>query len=179
MAYLLLACSLTLALVFGMSAASKTGRSAFGEFASSAGPLEVLPRALRRPAATATLAAEVVLTVLLLISVVAAFTTALAPVAVIAYAGAAALLLAFTVAIVLTLRRGSRKPCRCFGAKATPLGPAHVVRNVLLLAVALAGLVALTGNSEVAPAGAALAGVAGLVAGLLVTRFDDLTDLFS
>ncbi|NEA35962.1 hypothetical protein G3I17_30575 [Streptomyces sp. SID13031] len=138
----------------------------------------MLPRAVRRPAARAVVVSELALTVLLLISAAAVVNAALVPVAVIAHAGAAAVLLAFTVAIVLTLRRGGRQPCRCFGAKATPLGPAHIVRNVLLLVVAFGGLATLSGSHSIEPAGAALAGVAGLVAGLLVTRFDDLTDLF-
>lgn len=180
MAYLLLACSITLCVVFGISAANKLGKTGFNDFAGSAGPLKVLPRAFRRPAARASVVAEGALTVLLLISAVATVNAALVPVAAIAHAGAAVLLLAFTVAIVLSLHRGDRQPCRCFGAKATPLGPAHVVRNVLLLVVAFCGLVAaVSGGPSVEAAGATVAAVAGLVVGLLVTRFDDLADLFS
>ena len=125
------------------------------------------------------MASEIVLTVGLVVGAGAAATATLVPVAVVALAASAVLLLAFTIAIVATLRRGGQQACRCFGAKATPLRPAHVVRNALLLAVAVVGLVTVTGTDpSVEPGGAALAGVAGLVAGLLVTRFDDLTDLF-
>ncbi|MGC4937313.1 MauE/DoxX family redox-associated membrane protein [Kribbella sp. DT2] len=179
MSYLFLACSVILSFVFGMSSASKLGRSAFRDFVASAGPLKILPRSLRPLASRVVVSSEIALTVVLLVGAGSAALPALVPVAVVALTAAAALLLVFTVAIVATLRRGGQQACRCFGAKATPLGPAHVVRNVLLLAVALAGLVAVIATEpSVEPGGAVLAGVAGLVVGLLVTRFDDLTDLF-
>lgn len=179
MVYLLLSCCLGLAFVFGLSAASKAGRRTFQDFAASAGPLEVLPKALRVPAAKAVVVAEGVITVALVVGAGAALTKTLEPVAVLGFALAVLLLLAFTGAIVLTLRQGIRKACKCFGASSTPLGRAHVVRNVLLLALAVAGLAAATSvNTTVEPAGAAMAVVAGLVAGLLITRFDDLIDLF-
>ena len=51
---------------------------------------------------------------------------------------AAALLVVFTVLIVVRLSQGRRPPCACFGAwSATPIGPGHVARNVLLLALAV------------------------------------------
>jgi uncharacterized membrane protein YphA (DoxX/SURF4 family) len=54
------------------------------------------------------------------------------------------LLLAFTALIVVRLREGRRPPCACFGAwSAKPLGWGHVVRNALLLGLAV--LVVLTG----------------------------------
>ena len=56
---------------------------------------------------------------------------------------AIALLLAFSVVIVLRLREGRRPPCACFGAwSARPIGPWHLVRNgglVVLAVLALAG----------------------------------------
>ncbi|GAB3933752.1 methylamine utilization protein MauE [Kribbella albertanoniae] len=175
MIYLLLGCCLCLAFVFGQSAASKTGSKAFRDFAGSAGPLEILPTGLRVPAAAGVVVAEVTLTVALLVG---AFFS-LRFVATAGFLLAVLLLLAFTAAIVVTLRRGIRKPCKCFGAATTPLGRAHVVRNVLLLAAAVAGLVAgATSTASAEPAGVAIAAVAGLVGGLLVTRFDDLVELF-
>lgn len=179
MPYLFLACSISLCLVFGVSASGKVGRSAFRDFVTSAGPLKVLPRPFRSAAALAVLVVELALTVTLFAGMAVTARPALAPVAAVVFAAAAALLLAFTVAIAMMLRRGEREGCRCFGAKATPLGPAHLIRNALLLAVALAGLLAVGDlEASIEPAGAVLACAAGLVAGLLVTRFDDLTDLF-
>jgi hypothetical protein len=179
MSYLFLACSFALSLVFGISAASKIGRTAFQDFVASAGPLQMLPRRFRPVASRVVVVAEIALTVVLLVGAGATALSALVPVAAVALAAAAILLLVFTIAIVATLRRGGHQACRCFGAKATPLRPAHVVRNALLLAVALAGLVTVIGTDpSVEAGGAALACVTGLVVGLLVTRFDDLTDLF-
>ena len=51
---------------------------------------------------------------------------------------AAALLAAFTVLLVARLAHGQRPPCACFGAWSTrPVGPGSVVRNVVLIALAL------------------------------------------
>jgi uncharacterized membrane protein YphA (DoxX/SURF4 family) len=56
---------------------------------------------------------------------------------------AVALLIAFTVLIVQRLREGRHPPCACFGAwSAKPLGPGHLARNAVLIAV---GLVAVAG----------------------------------
>jgi uncharacterized membrane protein YphA (DoxX/SURF4 family) len=51
---------------------------------------------------------------------------------------AIALLVAFTVVIVLRLLDGSRPPCACFSSRSKrPLGAYHVLRNVGLLALAV------------------------------------------
>jgi len=51
---------------------------------------------------------------------------------------AAAMLLVFTVLLVVRLAQGRRPPCACFGAWSTrPVGPGSVVRNVVLIALAL------------------------------------------
>ena len=48
------------------------------------------------------------------------------------------MLVAFTVVIGLRLLDGSRPPCACFGSRSTrPLGAYHVVRNLVLLALAV------------------------------------------
>jgi uncharacterized membrane protein YphA (DoxX/SURF4 family) len=51
---------------------------------------------------------------------------------------AVVLLVAFTVLIVVRLSAGQRPSCACFGAwSAQPLGRIHVVRNLILIALAL------------------------------------------
>jgi hypothetical protein len=51
---------------------------------------------------------------------------------------AGAMLLVFTVLLVVRLAQGRRPPCACFGAWSTrPVGPGSVVRNVVLIALAL------------------------------------------
>ncbi len=48
------------------------------------------------------------------------------------------LLAVFTILIVRQLRLGHRPVCACFGGwSSRPLGPEHVVRNVVLMALAL------------------------------------------
>lgn len=46
------------------------------------------------------------------------------------------MLLAFTIAAAVTLRRHQRIPCHCFGLGTTPMGPLTIVRNLLLIAAA-------------------------------------------
>ena len=51
---------------------------------------------------------------------------------------AAALLGAFTVLLAVRLVQGRRPPCACFGRRSTrPIGPGSLVRNLVLMALAL------------------------------------------
>jgi uncharacterized membrane protein YphA (DoxX/SURF4 family) len=51
---------------------------------------------------------------------------------------AAALVLVFTVAIVLTLRRGKTPVCHCFGQRSSqPIGTDTIVRNTMLFILAV------------------------------------------
>jgi uncharacterized membrane protein YphA (DoxX/SURF4 family) len=61
----------------------------------------------------------------------------------VAAALAGVVLLAFTGLMVLNLARGQRPPCACFGARSRrPIGPVSLVRNLVLLALALIAFVA-------------------------------------
>jgi hypothetical protein len=52
------------------------------------------------------------------------------------------LLVAFTVVIVRRVLDGTRPPCACFGSRSKrPLGAYHVVRNLVLIAVAAIAVV--------------------------------------
>ena len=54
-----------------------------------------------------------------------------------------AVLVAFTVLLVLRLAQGQRPPCACFGSlSAQPIGPWHVVRNLVFIAIAVVAAVA-------------------------------------
>lgn len=58
-------------------------------------------------------------------------------------ASALVLLLAFTTLVVRRLAQGRHPPCACFGAwSAKPIGPSTVLRNVVLIALALLALAA-------------------------------------
>ncbi|MEU8103212.1 MauE/DoxX family redox-associated membrane protein [Nonomuraea muscovyensis] len=165
-----IACRVLLAGVFAAALAGKLrGRSAYQEFAASIVALGVLPRTPAKAAAAAITAGEAVAVVLLAWPATAALGFGLS----------AVLLGAFAAGIVSALRRGRRAPCRCFGASTTPLGRAHVYRNLVLLAGSGLGLVAAFAGGPAEVAGVAVAAVAGAVAVVPVVRFDDLVSLFA
>ncbi|MGW4967038.1 MauE/DoxX family redox-associated membrane protein [Nonomuraea sp. NPDC004186] len=165
MSHVLVASQVLLATVFVISAYSKLrSRTALRSFAAT---LRLLPGPARFPAAMATVAMEVVAAVTLIV---------------LPHAGLAAsgmLLIAFSTWIAVSLRRERREPCRCFGVSATPLGPAHLIRNGLLLLVVVLGWVMLMfPGGPVTVAGLALAVPVGLVGAILLIVFDDIADLF-
>ena len=54
---------------------------------------------------------------------------------------ALALLVAFTILLALRIREGRRPECACFGAwSASPIGPVHLARNAVLIALGVVGL---------------------------------------
>jgi hypothetical protein len=59
------------------------------------------------------------------------------------------------------------------------LGPRHVVRNVLLLLVAVLGAGSVFVVDSVGPAVVGVAAAVGVVGAVLVVRFDDLAELFA
>ncbi|MBB5852627.1 MauE/DoxX family redox-associated membrane protein [Amycolatopsis umgeniensis] len=173
--YLSIACAAALTLVFGISAAGKFGGERFRSFVASAGPLGLIPRARRAIVARMVVAVEFVIVGVLITGSAGRWWSALFP----AFTGAAALLAVFTAAITLSLSRGERAPCHCFGRSAMPLGVPQVVRNVLLLGIALIGSVAsLVESPHGALPGTAVALCAGLVVGFVAVRSDDIVELF-
>jgi len=171
MEYLEFACRTAIGVVFVVSVWTKLkGAAAFGEFVGSLRQMDVLPAALVRPSARAVVAAELAIPVLLVVPFTAGTVGG--------FALAAGLLAAFGVAILISLSRGQRAPCRCFGRSTTPLGPRHVVRNGLLIILCVLGLAASLAGGSAPPAALGVAAVAGLVLGVLFTVLDDLVELF-
>ncbi|QYC42071.1 hypothetical protein Nocox_22335 [Nonomuraea coxensis DSM 45129] len=159
MPYIELGCRAVLCFVFLAALAGKaTGWRAF--VSSVPGLAPGLPAA---PVAVAVLAAESAAVALLVLGERAGFVLA------------AVMTAAFAAAILQALRRGSAATCRCFGVTAAPLGRAHVVRNLLLVAVAVIGWATPGGSVELA--GVALALVAAAVLAAVLVLFDDLADL--
>ncbi|MFI7464923.1 MauE/DoxX family redox-associated membrane protein [Nonomuraea sp. NPDC049646] len=170
MQYVDVACRLLLLTVFALALASKvTSRTAWREFVESVRAMRVARGEAARPVAVAAAVAEALVVVLAAIPLSWAGTAA--------FVLAAGLLACLTVAIVLVVRRGAAVTCRCFGASTTPMGVPHVVRNLVLLAVALLGLAGAAAAQPADLALAAIVGVFGAVAGLLMSRWDDLTAL--
>lgn len=172
MEYVVVGLRSLIVLVFAASVASKLrGRRAYAEFVAATGRLSP------RPVATATarrLATVVVATELAVVALVLVPVTAW-----VGFAVATALLVAFTAAILLALRRGERAPCRCFGSAELPLGYPQVVRNLVLLMVCVLGGVggSLPAAAAEAP-GAVLAVLAGALAATVVVMADDIVALF-
>lgn len=148
--------------------------TALSSFVGSVRELRIVPRPLAGPVAAVVVGAETAVPAAL-----AAVWLGLDPVAGL---GLAVLLLSgFTTAIVLAMRQGSSAPCACFGASALPLGRRHVVRNLLLAAVALAGI--LCGRSAGAAPSldvglATIAAAGGAIGAIPFIVFDELVDLF-
>ncbi|MFI7031106.1 MauE/DoxX family redox-associated membrane protein [Microbispora rosea] len=154
MAYLFAFCRLLTGIVFLMSAVSKLrGRAAYEEFTAATSALVRLPS---RPVAALVAAAEIAVAPLL----------AWRPTVLAGFCVALGLLVAFTAAIVVALRRGRRVPCRCFGASAVPVGAGHLARNAVLIVAAAAGAVQAGAGAVHAGTGAVFAGLgpAGLAA---------------
>ncbi|MEV0269293.1 MauE/DoxX family redox-associated membrane protein [Hamadaea sp. NPDC050747] len=171
MSYLELACRLLLVTVFATAVAGKiASRPAWRAFVDSLNRMDAVPARLLQPAAWASLAAEIAISLLLVV-----------PGRIFGAAGfvlAIGLLGSFTVAITSAIRRGKNAPCRCFGASVTPLGWSHVFRNSGLMALAALGLTAALSGGPIEVAPAVVAAATGVVVGLLVTRLDDLLALF-
>lgn len=170
MPYLAVCCRAGLATVFLIAVAGKAmGRRPFREFAGSIARMRVLPARTAEVTAAVTLSAETVIVVL-----------AASPVQATGVVGcllAAVLSVAFSAAIMISLRRGNRAPCRCFGRSATPLGARHVIRNAILLTVSAIGAAACAEGGTVHAAGAAVAAGAGLFLGLAIAAYDEVAGL--
>lgn len=171
-------------IVFGTSAAAKLrGRGAYRSYRDGFAEAELVPGRLL-PAAAAALASYEALVAAGSASAAVLTATSL-PGAVLASWAALALAFALTSVLVagvgIAIRRGTRASCACFGsASASPLGAAHLARNISTLTVVAAGLIGLwLGHGTQVPAEAALDVAAGAVIALMLIRLDDLTALFS
>jgi hypothetical protein len=179
---LIIALAGALALVFGVAVAGKVRPAGFGDLRRGVGELWFGPGALSRPArqvlAVALLTGEAAVLVALLGGAVATL-VGQPRWSVPGFAGAAALLGAFTVAHAVALTRGSAARCACFGRTTTTVGPLSLLRTAVLLALALAGLaLALAGSDPMDPTAALAAVPAGMVLGLLLISLEDLVALF-
>ncbi len=158
-------------MTFAYSAATKVaGRAAYADFRGWLGSAAGVPRSLAAPAAAVTIALEAV-------AAAAVLVPALAPVG---FAVACVLLAAFSAGVRSMIRRRVAIPCRCFGTGHRPPGPAHLVRNAILLAVAALGLVLTAVGAGPPPleADAVLASIAGATVALLLVNLDELVVLY-
>ncbi|MFD9687004.1 MauE/DoxX family redox-associated membrane protein [Kitasatospora sp. NPDC059146] len=170
-AYLLLGCRAVIAVVFARSAWAKL--RARRDFRSALRAMAVLPPRLTGAAAIGVPLAEALLALLVWVP---------APVTSWAFAATGGLIALFAAVLVRLLRRGADVSCPCFGASGVPVTRAHVARNLVLLAVAAAGLVAGAAPDPGSGPGTAGAAVVLLAAGFLsalIIATDTLIELFS
>jgi hypothetical protein len=166
--YVALTCRVVMAVTFGVSACSKArSRAAFLDFVGWLGGIAPVSRRTATPVAGALVITEIVVACAMVVPASARPGLMLA----------ALLLTVFAVGIFRALRQGVRAPCKCFGTSTTPLGWPQIVRNVLLVVVALTGAVTLNGDGGMAIAGIVLSLVAGLLLVLPVVFYDDLAFL--
>ncbi|HSS01885.1 MAG TPA: MauE/DoxX family redox-associated membrane protein [Kofleriaceae bacterium] len=156
----------TLGWIFGAALLSKTaGRARWHAFADALPALGLPARVPAGMAAALVIAGEACALALLLYAprVGAALS--------------AAMLAMFTVALAAAVRGNRRAACHCFGGSDAVVGRAHVVRNVLLLAIAGAWIA--TGASSAVELSATdiTALGYGALLGFLFTRWDDLAFL--
>lgn len=129
----------------------------------------LVARRAEAPMTTVVIAAEVLVAVLMIFE-----STAL-----LGLLFAAGMLAGFAAAMGSVLRRGLVTGCGCLGRQNAVLRPAHVWRNLVLIAVCLAGATTLSTTDQVEPAFVFVLSVAaGCVVATLVF-FDDLLTLFS
>jgi uncharacterized membrane protein YphA (DoxX/SURF4 family) len=169
MTYASLACRLICCLVFVVSSYGKLhNKPAFEEFVSWVGSLWTLSARFRRPLAIAVAASEILAVLLIAIPRTSAVGLVLA----------AALFFGFSIGIFVIIRSKRTIGCNCFGASAAQVGIQHLVRNLLLCAIAVAGIASI-GPRATDPAGVVLViGIAVVIATLLVS-LDEIGMLFA
>jgi len=94
------------------------------------------------------------------------------------FALAATALAVFAAGTWLAIVRGTNATCNCFGTQGARLGRRHVVRDVGLLVVAMAGAVASNAHGA-RPAGVAVSAAAAAFFAVLIVFLDDVLSLFA
>lgn len=174
-----------MACVFGASAAGKIrSRAAYRAYRAGLGANHLVPGYLLATAA-AVLAVGEALTAAWLtgctVLLAARGGHASALLAESALAAATLLTATLTVGITVAIRRGSAAPCPCFGVRSPrPVGPAHLLRNLVLLSALVSGLtLGPAARRPPAPAGLVLALGTAVVAAMLIIRWEDIAEVFT
>lgn len=177
-------CAMT-ACVFGVSAASKIrGRAAYRAYRAGLAANKLVPGNLLATAAAVLAACEALIAALLTgctVSLAALDGRSSMLLDESALAAATLLTVTLTVGVTVAIRRGSAAPCPCFGVTSIrPVGPAHLLRNLVLLGVLVSGMaLGPVLRRPPTPAGLALALGTAVVAAMLVVRWEDLADVFT
>ena len=165
--YLSIFCRAVVGLVFAASVMGKvTGRERFKAFVTWVAEMP-LPLT-NRPQTIAVLVVmtEAAIVVTVTISATAQLGLILA----------ALILGLFATSTFVLVRRGIRTPCLCFGRSTSPMSMEHVYRDLLVLAIAIAGLFG-AGSGQPLIGGVALSASGAAVAALLIVSWEDLAFL--
>lgn len=177
-------CAMT-ACVFGASAAGKIrSRAAYRAYRAGLGANHLMPGYLLAAAAAVLTVGEALTAAWLTgctVLLAARSGHASALLAESALAAATLLTATLTVGVTVAIRRGSAAPCPCFGVRSgRPIGPAHLLRNLLLLSALVAGLtLGPVAPRPPTPAGLVLALGTAVVAAMLIIRWEDIAEVFT
>jgi hypothetical protein len=131
-AFALMFCRITITLVFALSASGKA--LDISSFQESISNFRLLPPGWSKAVAWTLLLAESTVVALMMIG---------GSMLTIGFSMAAGLLVAFSAALVVALRRNVVTTCNCFGRTEQRVTPYDVARNVLLILCSLTGIWAL------------------------------------
>jgi uncharacterized membrane protein YphA (DoxX/SURF4 family) len=159
-----------LCLIFIVAAYAKlTSRQARADMVQAV--LELLPvgRGVARSATRLGIALEIVAAILLLAPGAGNYGAVLA----------AVLLTSFTGVLVAGVVRGRRVQCRCFGMDGGTVGVSHIVRNIVLIGLAVAAALAPITSGSHSVHGTYVAVTIGSVLGWVFVRWDDVAYLMA
>jgi hypothetical protein len=172
------------ATVYGAAAGSKLRSArAYRSFRDGLAETGLVPRRLAIVAALLAASEAAVTALALTATVMTALSVGTRAVTVPAMAMAVLLTGVLAVGAATVIRRGTQAHCACFGAVGAsdqPIGRVHLARNLALAGVLIAGFVGAAlqrGRTGAATEVTAIA--VGALAGLVLTRLDDLVSLFA
>ena len=150
----LMFCRIVIGLVFALSATGKV--LDFPAFQASVSNFQILPSGLNKAAAWIFLGAEFTIALLMAIGGSALLS---------GFVLAASLLVIFSAALVVALRRNTKTTCNCFGRTEQHISPYDVARNTLVVLCSVAGVWALASPHQ------ALYGLEIVLLGLMAACF--------
>jgi hypothetical protein len=162
--YLLISERCLLATVFGIAFFSKVrGISKLQQFRASIQKLTMLP----------TPTAMLMTLILVICEGITATLLALPLAPRVGFALATGLLALLTAVVIRAVRGGVLAECRCFGRSGSLMGNAMIVRNLLLMALAVSGTILSPTTPTTDPVYLALALIVGCILAVFFTRYYD------
>jgi len=173
----------TMAGVFGASAAGKLGgRAAYRRYRSGMADTTLIGSRLIGPVSALLVAAEVLIATgaLIAVAMLAARVPAGPGTALGVSVAGLLLITVLTAGVAVTVRRSTGAGCACFGGTPTrPLGRLHLIRNGVLCLAAALGVVAAATSGPSGRAADLVAVLPGAVLAVLIARAEDVADLFA